>query len=333
VIEIVGRDKVVNAVGLQSVLVHTSRITGPAIAGFLIAAGSIELCFLFNAASYLGMFFALRSLDTSALAPPKLATREPGAVRSAFRYVTRTPELAVPMAMMALVGTLSLNFMVLLPLLARETFDGGAASYSALVIAMGVGAVAGALVIGTREGIGERHLVGSAVAFGLFALVAAAAPTLEFEALALIPLGAASVTFAAGVNSTVQLAADPTMRGRVMALYMIVFMGSTPIGGPITGWLSGAVDARAAMVMGGVAALTAGAGAAIAFARLRDRRVNLEQAEAAEASHGEPDRDRAPECERAGSADAHELPRRRSGRRPGPRSPAPQPRAGASRAR
>ena len=168
VIEIVGTDRVVSAVGLQSVLIHTSRITGPAIAGILIAGGSIELCFLLNAMSFGGMILALRSLDRTALAPPKLATREPGAIRKGFHYVTRTPELAIPMAMMAVIGTLGLNFHVLLPLLARQSFGGGPESYSALVIAMGAGAVAGAIAIGGRERIGERWLVGSALAFGSF---------------------------------------------------------------------------------------------------------------------------------------------------------------------
>ena len=179
VIEIVGTDKVVSAVGLQSVLIHTSRITGPAIAGVLIAGGSIELCFLLNAMSFGGMILALRSLDRSALAPPKLAAREPGAVRKGFQYVARTPELAIPVAMMAVIGTLGLNFHVLLPLLARQSFDGGPQSYSALVIAMGAGAVAGAIVIGARERIGERWLVGSALGFGFFALLATAAPSLD----------------------------------------------------------------------------------------------------------------------------------------------------------
>ena len=151
VIEIVGTDRVVSAVGLQSVLIHTSRITGPAIAGVLIAGGSIELCFLLNAMSFGGMILALRSLDRSALAPPKLAAREPGAIRKGFQYVTRTPELAVPLAMMAVIGTLGLNFHVLLPLLARESFGGGPESYSTLVIAMGAGAVAGAIAIGAAR--------------------------------------------------------------------------------------------------------------------------------------------------------------------------------------
>ena len=333
VIEIVGTDRVVSAVGLQSVLIHTSRITGPAIAGVLIAGGSIELCFLLNALSFGGMILALRSLDRSQLAPLKLAAREPGAIRKGFRYVTRTPELAVPLGMMAVIGTLGLNFHVLLPLLARQSFGGGPESYSALVIAMGAGAVVGAIVIGGRERIGERWLVGSALAFGAFSLLATAAPSLELLAAALVPLGAASVTFAAGVNSTLQLSAAPAMRGRVMALFSIVFMGSTPIGGPIVGAISGVWDPRAALALAGVSALATGAGAAFAFSRLRGRGISSEREAVAGASASGSGRGRDRECERASTAGAQATVRRGSGRHRGPRSPEQQPRAGASRAR
>ena len=327
VIEIVGPDRVVGAVGLQSVLIHASRITGPALAGLLIASGGIELCFLLNGLSFGAMILALRSLDTQALQPPKLATRERGAVRSALRYVTRTPELAIPLGMMALVGTMGFNFQVILPLLARETFGGDAASYSALVVAMGAGAVAGALLTGSRERIGERLLTGSGLALGVVALAVAAAPTLTVAALVLVPLGAASVVLAAGINSTLQLAAEPHMRGRVMALYSVVFLGSTAIGGPITGLLSGALGPRAALVMVSAAALAAAAGARIAFARVRP------PAEVAEASDAADDRDTGQACERAGSAGTPSSARRRSGPRRAPRSQEPQPRAGAKAAR
>jgi MFS family permease len=333
VIEIVGPDRVVNAVGLQSVLIHSSRIAGPALAGIVIAGGGIELCFLLNALSFGAMILALRSLDERELAPPKLAVREPGAVRSAFRYVTRTPELAIPLGMMALVGTLGFNFQVLLPLLARETFAGDAKAYSLLAVAMGVGAVAGALVTGARRRIGDGLLIGAALGFGVFALLAAAAPTLEWEAVALAPLGAASVMFAAGINSTLQLAAEPHMRGRVMALYSIVFLGSTPIGGPIAGALSGALGPRAALVMAALAALAAAAGAWVAFGRARARSLRESPAEDRAASAPAADRDTGRECERAGSAPTPTRARRRSEPHRDPRSPAPPPRAGATSAR
>jgi MFS family permease len=344
VVEIVGPDRVVSAVGLQSVLIHSSRIAGPALAGILIAVGGIEACFLLNALSFAAMLLALRSLDTKRLAPPRLAVREPGAVRSAFRYVRETPALAIPLAMMALVGTLGFNFQVLLPLLARDTFGGGATAYSALAVAMGVGAVAGALATGARRRIGDRLLVGASLAFAVFAGLAALAPTLWLEAAALVPLGFASVTFAAGVNSTLQLAADPQMRGRVMALYSIVFLGSTPIGGPIAGLLAGVFDARAALVMAALAALVAGIGAHVAFGRRADRAPSgaaskpegLSRSEPAAAEAASPpaaDRDRAQACEAAGPAPEPSSARRRSGPRRDPRPPARRPRDAATRAR
>jgi MFS family permease len=264
-IEMVGEDKVVNAVSLNNALIHSARIIGPAGAGLVIATLGIAPCFLLNAASFAAMIVALRSMDPDELRPAPLATRGRGAVRAALAYVARTPALAIPLAMMAVVGTLGYNFQVILPLLARFSFDGGAATYTALAVAMGAGSVAGALVAGARGRVGPGLLVAAAFGFGSVALLAALAPSLPLEIAALIPLGAASVTFAAGVNSSLQLAADPPMRGRVMALYSIVFLGSTPIGGPVAGWLSQTIDPRAALMMTGAAGLVAAIGARAAF--------------------------------------------------------------------
>ena len=166
-------------------------------------------------------------------------------LRSALRYVRGTPELLIPLLMMALVGTISFNFQVLLPLLADFTWNGTATTYALLTASMGVGSVAGALAAGARGRVSPGLLVVSSLAFGVSMLLAAAAPTLELQILALIPLGAASVTFAAGVNSALQIHVEPTMRGRVMALYSVVFLGSTPIGAPLVGWLAEAAGPRA----------------------------------------------------------------------------------------
>jgi MFS family permease len=159
--------------------------------------------------------------------------------------------------MMALVGTLSYNFQILLPLLADFTWHGTATTYALLTTAMGVGSVLGALAAGARGRVDSRLLVWAAAAFGLFMLAAAAAPTLPLQIAALVPLGMVTVTFAAGVNSTLQLAVEPAMRGRVMALYSVVFLGSTPIGAPLVGWLAGSLGPRAGLLVGGVAALVA----------------------------------------------------------------------------
>jgi MFS family permease len=264
-IEMVGADRVVNAVSLNNALIHSARIIGPAGAGILIATLGVGPCFLINALSFGAMVVALRGMDPGELNPAPVASRGRGAVRAALGYVAHTPALAIPLAMMAVVGTLGYNFQVILPLLARFSFDGGAATYTALAVAMGAGSVVGALVAGARGRVGPGLLIAAAFGFGAVALVAAAAPTVPLEMAALVPLGAASVTFAAGVNSSLQLAADPAMRGRVMALYSVVFLGSTPIGGPIAGWLSQTVDPRAALVLTGAAGLAAAVGARAAF--------------------------------------------------------------------
>ena len=267
VMEIVGAGRVVNAVSLNSVLIHSARIVGPAIAGVLIATVGVEPCFVLNAASFGVMIAALATMDRGALRPSETAPREPGAVRAGLRYVRATPQLWIPLGLMAIVGTLGFNFQAILPLLARFTFDGGASAYAALVTAMGVGAIIGALTNGARGTVTPALLAGAAIGFGGLALLAAGAPWIGLEMLILAPLGAASVTLAASVNSALQLASDPTMRGRVMALYSIVFLGTTPIGAPLAGWLSEQVDPRAALVMAGVSALVAGLLARMAFAR------------------------------------------------------------------
>jgi MFS family permease len=266
VIEMVGADRVVNAVSLNSVIVHASRIAGPAVAGAVISVWGVGPCFILNVATFAAMIVALRAMDPSELESAPIVPRQKGALRAALRYVRATPALRVPLLMMALVGTLSFNFLVILPLLARFSFDKPASGYASLMIAMGIGSVLGALVAGARGRVSNRLLVGSSALFGVLILAVAAAPTIELAALALVPLGAASVTFAAGVNSALQLAVDPEMRGRVMALYSMVFLGSTPIGGPLCGWLAETWSPRVALLVGGVAALVAALGARLAFA-------------------------------------------------------------------
>jgi MFS family permease len=269
VTEMVGPARVVNAVGLNSFLIHSARIFGPAGAGIMIATVGIAPCFLLNALSFGGMLAALRAMEPDRLEPAPAAPARSGALRAAFRYVAATPALAVPLAMMALVGTLGFNFQVILPLLARFEFGAGAGAYSLLAVSMALGAIAGSLVTGARNRVSAGLIVAAALAFGLLAIAAASAPTLAAVAIILVPLGAASVLFAAGINSTLQLTAEPTMRGRVMALFSMVFLGTTPIGGPIAGALSGALGPRAALLLTAAAALTAAAGGYLWLSPLR----------------------------------------------------------------
>ena len=269
--ELVGPARVVNAVALNSLVVHTARIVGPATAGVVIALVGVGACFGLNALSFAAMLLALKTMDTRALEPAPIAARAGRELRSALEHVRSTPKLWIPLAMMVAVGTFSYNFQVLLPLLARFTWDGTASTYAALTIAMGVGSVCGALVAGARGRVGPGLLVGAATALGLFELLAAAAPTLPLQIAALVPLGAATVTFAAGVNSSLQLEVAPELRGRVMALYAVVFLGSTPFGAPLVGWLAEVAGPRAGMLVGAVVALAVAAAAWVAFRRAARR--------------------------------------------------------------
>jgi MFS family permease len=271
VYEMVGPDRVVNAVSLNSVIVQAARIVGPAIAGVLIATVGVAPVFALNALTFVAMILALRGMDPGRLHAGPVAKREPGAIRAGLRYVLSTPELLVPLALMALVGTLGFNFQVVLPLLAKFSFESGAMTYASLVSAMAVGSIAGALVNGHRGRTGPRLIAGGALAFGVSALMAAAMPSLALEIVMLALLGAAAVTFAATINSTLQLAVTPEMRGRVMALYSVVFLGSTPIGAPLTGWLAQSYDPRVALVLAGVSGLSAAWAAHLSFNHIKGR--------------------------------------------------------------
>jgi MFS family permease len=256
-LEMVGAEHLRNAVSLNSVLVNVARTIGPAIAGLLIATVGEGVCFLLNAASFLAVIASLATLDLNALNPSPPTVRGPGQLREGLRYVRSTSELAAPLLMMALVGTLAYEFQVTLPVMAREGLHVGAAGYGFMTAAMGAGAVAGGLVVATFGRTGLRTLVFSAAAFGTVIALAALAPTLPVELVALALVGWASISFMATGNSTLQLAAAPSMRGRVMSLWFVAFQGTTPIGGPIIGWVMAWAGARAGLGVGAVTCLLA----------------------------------------------------------------------------
>ncbi|WP_022928097.1 MFS transporter [Patulibacter americanus] len=277
-IELVGPERVVNAVALNSVVIQSSRIIGPGIAGLLIAVVGIAWCFVVDALSFVAMIVALLRLDPTQMGEAPRSARHKGALREGVRYVRGAPALLIPLAMMGVIGLLSFNFQIVLPLMAHETWKGTATTFTLLTMTMAVGSVVGALVAGNRREITPRLLVGSATLFGVFQLLAAFAPTLPLQLLPLVLLGMASVTFSAGVNSTLQLQVDPAMRGRVMALYSLVFLGSTPIGAPLVGWIAGWAGPRTGMAIGGLAALAAAGGAAWAYRRVASRAAGSEAA-------------------------------------------------------
>ena len=233
--EMVGRDRVQNAVSLNSVLTNASRAVGPAVAGVLIATTGVGVCFLANAGSFAAVLVALALIRTQELHPAPPASRERGQLRQGLRYVRGTPGLLVPLLMMALVGTFAYEFQVALPLLARISLHGNASTYGFLTAAMGIGAVAGGLVVAGLARTSILLFTVAAAGFGIAILAAALVPSLPGELAALSVVGFFSTAFMATGNTTLQLTADPQFRGRVMALWSVTFTGSTPIGGPVVG--------------------------------------------------------------------------------------------------
>jgi MFS family permease len=268
ILEMVGPDEIRNAVGLNSTLFNAARVIGPAVAGLLIASVGTGLCFLVNAASFVAVVVSLMTMDKSLLTPSIPAGREKGQVREGFRYVAHTPRLVVPLVMMAIVGTLAYEFQVVLPVVAKGTFHGGAETYGFLTAAMGLGAVGGGLVTAARGRTGLRAFAIAAAFFGGAIGLAAVSPRLGFELAALVIVGWASVSFTATGNTTLQLEADPSMRGRVMSLWAVAFLGTTPVGGPLLGWIVAQSNGRVGLGVGAVSCLVAAGIGGIALWRL-----------------------------------------------------------------
>jgi MFS family permease len=269
VLEMVGPKDLRNAVTLNSVLVNVARAVGPAAAGIIIEAGGYGICFLVNAASFVAVVASLMRMDKSALSPSPPAQRAKGQLREGVRYVKGEVGLAVPLMMMAIVGCLAYEFQVTLPVMATRAFHGGSQSYGFMTASMGVGAVIGGLYAAGRGKTGLRSLTRSCVVFTVVIAAAAVAPNLTVEIIALAAVGAASVTFLSKGNSTLQLAAAPQMRGRVMALWAVAFLGSTPIGGPAAGAVSQYIGPRWGLGMGAVACAVAAVLGGVVLRRIR----------------------------------------------------------------
>jgi MFS family permease len=264
--EMVGKDELRNAITLNSVTVNAARAVGPAIGGVLIATVGTGVCFLLNAASFAAVVTSLLIMDRSALRPSPPAGRASGQLREGLRYAARTPTIAIPLAMMSLVGLLAYEFQVTLPVLARTTFHGGAEAYGFMTAAMGVGAVIGGLFTAARGRTGLRPMIIASAGFGAAILACAFSPALGLAYAALLFVGWASVSFIAIGNSTIQLSAEPSMRGRVIGLWQVAFQGSTPVGGPAIGWIIAATSPRLGLAVGGVSCFAAALGG-IALAR------------------------------------------------------------------
>jgi MFS family permease len=267
VIEMVGREDLTNAVGLNSASFNLGRVVGPSLAGFLIVFVGTAPVFLINAASFLAVIFALTKMRVADLTPVPRAPRGPGQIREGARYLWGRPDLMMILVVVFFVGTFGLNFQMTSALMATQVFHKGAGEYGVLGSVLAVGSLSGALLAARRAKPRLRLVVGGALVFGVIEIFAGVMPTyLSFMAL-LIPLGLAQMTMLNSANSTMQLAVDPVMRGRVMALYMAVLGGGTPIGAPIIGWLAQTFGARWGLIAGGIISAVAAIIAALVLAR------------------------------------------------------------------
>jgi MFS family permease len=253
VAELVEPDEIGNAVGLNSALMTAARTVGPAVAGAILAGPGETWCFVANALSYLVIVVALARMDRSAFHSAPLVIKAKGQLREGFRYVWTTPELLLPLVLATVVGTLAFNYQVTLPLFAERTLDGDATTFTWLYATMSLGSVAGALTVARRKDLSVAFLVTGGAGMTVATVALALAPTTPVALVAAVPLGFTSLMLISGTNAVVQLKSDPAMRGRVLALVSMVFLGSTPIGGPIVGWVSETFDARAGLMIGGIA--------------------------------------------------------------------------------
>ncbi len=271
IVEMVGRDQLVNAVTLNSVMVNVARAIGPAVAGVLIAEVGSGWCFLINAVSFAGVVGGLKAIRQDELTPTPRAVHIKGQLAEGFRYVARRPLLRNAIIMMAMVGCLTYEFQTTIPLIAGDTFHGDSSTYGFFTACMGVGAVAGGLVAASRRGRNPRRMVNTLLGFAVVLGLATVAPSIWLEATALAFVGAGMVTFLALANTTLQLEAAPEMRGRVMSLWSVAFQGTTPIGGPIVGFIGGSLGARYGLGLGAVTALGAGLFGLATFGRSKFR--------------------------------------------------------------
>ena len=255
VVEMVDQVDVANAVGLNSALMTGSRVVGPAVAGVLISTVGPQWAFLVNTITFVAILAALLLMDRSALRSPPVVPRKKGQLVEGLRYTWANRELRLTFILLAVIGTMAFEYQVSLPLLAERSLGGGSGTFTLLYSLMSVGSVLGALVVARRTEIRAKFLAQAAIWLSLCTMALAYAPNSTLAAIAVVPTGFAMVFLLSGSNAVIQLLAAPQMRGRVLSLTAVVFLGSTPIGGPIVGWIGEHLGARAGVAVGGVSSL------------------------------------------------------------------------------
>nr|WP_238431324.1 MFS transporter [Streptomyces cavernae] len=273
--EMVGPGQLQNAVSLNSANFQSARLVGPAVAGVLITGVGTGWAFLFNGLSFIAPIAGLLLMRTRELHVVERAPRAKGQLREGLRYVAGRPELLWPIVLVGFIGTFGFNFPVWLSAFADDIFHAGAGSYSLFNTLMAVGSLAGALLAARRGTARLRVLIAGALGFGVLEIVAAAAPNLWVFALLMVPIGIAGLTVNVTANTAVQMATDPAMRGRVMALFMMVFMGGTPLGAPLVGWVTDVYGSRVGFAVGGLVSTTAAVVIGVILTRVGGVRVSV----------------------------------------------------------
>jgi MFS family permease len=271
--ELVGPSLLPNAVSLNSATFNTARVLGPAAAGLMIASVGTAWVFLVNAGSFLAVIACLLAMRERELFGGKRAARRPGAVREGLRYVRSRPDLVAVIALVGAIGTLGFNFQLTSALMTKSTFHQGAESYGLISAVYAFGSLLGALGSARRGRPSLQLVFFAGAAYGLLEIVAGLMPTYwSFFAL-LIPFGFATLTFSTAANTMIQMSVSPVMRGRVMGLYLLVFLGGTPLGAPLIGWIGEAAGPRWSLIVGGIASVLAAVGAAAYLAHRRQLHV------------------------------------------------------------
>jgi MFS family permease len=270
VIEMVGKDELTNAVAINSTIFNSGRIIGPALAGVLITAVGTGWAFIGNAASSVAVLAGLMLMRTAELFPSTPVQRGRGQLREGLRYVRARRDLVLTMVLIFVFGTFGLNFAITCALMAKQVFHRGASGYGLLSTSLAVGACIGAILATRRTARPSTlFLLGSAAIFSVGEVAAGLMPTYLATALVLVPTGLAMLSVTTAANAHVQLGVAPTMRGRVMALYLVCFMGGTPFGAPLIGWLAGVAGPRWGLIGGGLVCLISVGGLAVFVARSR----------------------------------------------------------------
>ncbi len=257
-LELVGKSELKNAVTIDNIQYNLARVIGPTIGGIVIFALGIPSCFILNGFSYLALIIAMLMMDVRQIKETRLIEISKGQLTAGVRYVLASKSLFYTLIILGIIGTITYEFTVSLPLLARFTFDGDAGTYALLTSAMGLGAIFGGILTAKEKSVEPKRFIVAAFSLGSAIILSALAPTLTLLAAGLVVVGFCSIHFLTNGRLMLQVETDSEMMGRVMAFWSMAFLGSTAIGAPLVGWVGQTIDPRWSLAVGGIAAIFAG---------------------------------------------------------------------------